>query len=90
MTTNPDRAHGIGQDLGGKGGRDIWRVRIHRDHLVQTNETPGHEDYQIVGGEGKVPIHSISPISLHEPKKEAVSWPRTLAILEELRSGPCT
>ena len=83
LTANPDRAHGIAHDMGGSGGRDVWRVRIHRDHLVQTNDAPGNKDYQIVGGKGKVPVHSISSVSLHQSKTEdATVRPRTLMVLE--------
>ena len=62
LTSHLGDAAGIGHDFG---KRDVWKVRIDPKHLVQTLEGPTSH-YQIVGGKGPVPIHSITPMSLHD------------------------
>jgi hypothetical protein len=77
LSTNMSDAHGIGHDFG---GRDVWQVRMHPRHLVKTLDGPTSH-YQIVGGKGKVPVHSISPMSLHG---ESVGLSRVGLLLTEM------
>jgi hypothetical protein len=61
FTTDYNRARGIGSDLGGKEGRDIWQVQINSKYLINTLDAPGIKDYQAVG-QGMVPVESIMKI----------------------------
>tara|TARA_Y100000310_G_scaffold275978_1_gene292809 strand:- start:15614 stop:16417 length:804 start_codon:yes stop_codon:yes gene_type:complete len=64
LTNNPNRALGIASDLSSQGSRDVWRIQIDENKLIQTLDSPEAKDYQAVGGEGGIPIKSI--ILYHE------------------------
>lgn len=55
-------AEGIGMDLSSSGGRDIWKVIIDGNYLIQTLDTPSIKHYQAVGNEDWIPVHSIELI----------------------------
>jgi len=62
VTNDPDRAYGFGRDLGSKDGRDLYRIVVDSNRLVQTLKSGRIRDYQIVG-KGKVPIREIERIA---------------------------
>lgn len=62
LTSRYDSAVGIGQDLSGGVGRDIYLVKISEKHLIKTLDTPGEKQYQAFSREGFVPIVSIEMI----------------------------
>ena len=63
LTTSYTRAEGLGSDLSGGRGRDIWRVKIKDTHLLQTLKAPSAQDFQAYHPSGKVPVESTELIS---------------------------
>lgn len=58
LTTDPDRAVGISRELGGGRARDVWKIVIDDNHLVQTLKAGHIRDYQVVG-KGDVPVKKL-------------------------------
>lgn len=74
LTSDPNRAAGIAHDLGASEVRDLWRVRINEQFLVQTLDTPRSKDYQTVGGNGRtVPVKRIE-LMQEGGRKQASSY----------------
>jgi len=66
LTTDPDEAWGYSVDLGGD--RDIWKVRIKRQYLVQTLDSGRHKNYQTFTQHGKTPVEDIELIQAGDSK----------------------
>lgn len=56
LTNRLDFAEGFALEYGGE--RDIWKVRISSQYLMQTMDDKGHRQYQVVGDQF-VPVESI-------------------------------
>lgn len=56
LTNDPDRAFGLSLDLGGT--RDVWKVVIDENYLVETLHAGHIRDYQVVGG-ASVPVKKL-------------------------------
>ena len=59
LTSNYSVARVIGYDLPGQDKvRDVWRLKIEEQYLMQTLDAPTEKQYQVVGN-GQVPVRSI-------------------------------
>jgi hypothetical protein len=66
LSSRFDDAEGIAHDLGGNEVRDVWKVRIKSNHLVETLNIPGLRHHQVVGSR-PAPVESIELISPGDP-----------------------
>ena len=62
LTNDVDTAVGYAHDLGGTGGRDIYRIRIDDRHLRATLQSGRVREYQVIGTSGSVPVVEIERV----------------------------
>jgi uncharacterized coiled-coil protein SlyX len=62
LTNDIDTAVGYAHDLGGTGGRDIYRIRIDDKHLRVTLSSGRVREYQVIGTAGSVPVAEIDRV----------------------------
>jgi hypothetical protein len=62
LTNDIDTAVGYAHDLGGTGGRDIYRIRIDDRHLRVTLQSGRVREYQVIGTSGSVPVAEIERV----------------------------
>ena len=63
LTTSEDDAFGIGQDLSGAGGRDLYLVKIDERYLIKTLDTGRLKQYQAFSKTGMVPVVEMERVA---------------------------